>query len=94
MAFGRKANGVNIALHLYRDVTQQKCEQVVLVPSDSDLAPVLAFIKQDHPQICTGLILPCPKPIESANSKRRSTNKTLSDLSKWTRSYVLEDELK
>ena len=82
------------ALYLYRDVTLQKCEKVVLVSSDSDLAPALAFIKQDHSKICAGLILPRPKPIESANNKRRQTNKTLSDLSNWTRSYVLEDELK
>ena len=89
-----KQTDVNIALHLYRDATLQKCEHVVLVSSDSDLAPALAFIKQDHPKIHTGLILPRPKPIESANGKHRPANKTLSDLSNWTRSYVLEEELK
>ena len=89
-----KQTDVNIALHLYRDVTLQKCEQVVLVSSDSDLAPALKFIKQDHSQIQTGLILPRPKPIESKAVKNRPTNKTLSDLCSWTRSYVLEEELK
>ena len=42
-----KQTDVNIALHLYRDVSQNKCEQVILVSSDSDLEPALRFIKQD-----------------------------------------------
>jgi len=89
-----KQTDVNIALHLYRDVSQNKCEQVILVSSDSDLEPALSFIKQDFPTIQTGLILPRPKPKNSNPSKQLPTNKTLSDLSDWTRSYVLEEELK
>lgn len=89
-----KQTDVNIALHLYRDVVQQKCEQVILVSSDSDLEPALEFIKQDYPAIQIGLILPRLKPVESAKSKQRPSNKKLSDLSNWTRSYVLEEELK
>ena len=88
-----KQTDVNIALHLYRDAALQNCGQVVLVSSDSDLEPALAFIKQDYPHIQRGLILPRPKPAESANAARPS-NKTLSDLSHWTRSYVLDEELK
>jgi uncharacterized LabA/DUF88 family protein len=88
-----KQTDVNIALHLYRDVTLQTCEHIVLVSGDSDLEPALTFIKQDYPQIHRGLILPRPKPVESAKGIR-SSNKTLSDLSHWTRSYVLDTELR
>ncbi len=88
-----KQTDVNIALHLYRDVALQACEQVVLVSGDSDLVPALTFIKQDFPEIHRGLILPRPKPVESIKPTR-SGNKTLSDLSHWTRSYVLDEELR
>jgi hypothetical protein len=88
-----KQTDVNIALHLYRDAALQACGQVVLVSGDSDLEPALAFIKQDFPEIHRGLILPRPKPVESTKPTR-SSNKTLSDLSHWTRSYVLDEELK
>lgn len=88
-----KQTDVNIALHLYRDVALQACEQIVLVSGDSDLEPALAFIKQDYPEVRRGLILPRPKPAE-ATKPMRSSNKTLSDLSHWTRSYVLDEELR
>lgn len=89
-----KQTDVNIALHIYRDVTFNKCQQVVLVSSDSDLEPALKFCKQDYPNIQIGLILPRPKPIETESLKNRPQNKTLSVLSNWTRAYILEEELK
>lgn len=88
-----KQTDVNIALHLYRDVSFKKCEQVVLVSSDSDLEPALHFCKQDYPTLQTGLILPRPKPLQTEAAKQRPENKTLSNLSDWTRAYVLEEEL-
>jgi uncharacterized LabA/DUF88 family protein len=86
-----KQTDVNIALHLYRDVVKQKCEQVILVSSDSDLEPALRFLKQDFSDLEIGLILPRKQPTEK---KYRPANTSLSKQADWTRSYILEDELK
>lgn len=86
-----KQTDVNIALHLYRDVVLQKCDQVVLVSSDSDLEPALTFIREGHPETSVGLILPRPKSTSGGAS--RPPNQTLSNLSHWTRSHILETEL-
>jgi uncharacterized LabA/DUF88 family protein len=86
-----KQTDVNIALQLYRDATFKHCEHGVLVSSDSDLVPALAFLKQDFPDYPIGLILPRR---ESSTSEQRPPNSSLSDLANWTRSYILDDELK
>lgn len=44
-----KQTDVNIALRLYRDAILKNSEHAVLVSSDSDLVPALAFLKQDFP---------------------------------------------
>ena len=85
-----KQTDVNIALHLYRDTVHRKCEQAVLVSSDSDLESALAFIKQDFPSHHVGLILPRREPKEG---KRQPPNAGLSKLADWTRSYILDEEL-
>ncbi len=86
-----KQTDVNIALHLYRDAVKQKCEQLVLVSSDSDLEPPLRFLKQDFSDLRLGLILPRKQPTEQ---KHRPPNASLSKHTDWTRSYILENELK
>jgi hypothetical protein len=86
-----KQTDVNIALHLYRDAARQYCEQIVLVSSDSDLEPALALVKQDYPSFAVGLILPRKQP---TGIKHRPANQGLSKYANWTRSHVLEEELK
>lgn len=79
-----KQTDVNIALNMYRDCSQRKCEQVVLVSNDSDLKTALAFIKEDFPEVRRGLIQP--------NQSRPS--KTLADLSHWTRRGIQSEDLR
>jgi len=86
-----KQTDVNIALHLYRDAVKQHCEQVVLVSSDSDFEPPLKYLKKDFPKLELGLILPRKPPTEQ---KHRPSNASLSKHTDWTRSYILESELK
>jgi uncharacterized LabA/DUF88 family protein len=86
-----KQTDVNIALHMYRDAAKGNCEQIVLASSDSDLEPALDFVKQDFPTLDIGLILP-RKQLEG--TKARPPNEGLSKHANWTRSHVLEEELK
>jgi uncharacterized LabA/DUF88 family protein len=86
-----KQTDVNIALQLYRDAVLKHCDHAVLVSSDSDLMPALAFLKQDFPDYPIGLILPRREP---SKNEHRPANASLSNLANWTRSYILDDELK
>lgn len=85
-----KQTDVNIALQLYRDAALKHCEHAVLVSSDSDLEPALAFLRQDFPDYPIGLILPRREPNET---KQRPPNSNLSGLANWTRTYIRNDEL-
>ena len=84
-----KQTDVNLALQLYRDAVLNNYEHAVLVSSDSDLVPALAFLKQDFPHYPVGLILPRRQSIKI----ERPPNTSLSNLANWTRSYILNDEL-
>lgn len=86
-----KQTDVNIAVQLYRDAVLKHCEHAVLVSSDSDLVPALAFLKQDLPDYPIGLILPRKEPNAT---EQRPPNASLSSLANWTRSYLRDDELK
>jgi uncharacterized LabA/DUF88 family protein len=85
-----KKTDVNIALHLYRDVLQERCEQVIVVSNDSDIVPALEFIKQDFPATKIGAILPRLKPENHATD---GASKDIRELADWTRHYLLEEEL-
>ena len=85
-----KKTDVNITLHMYRDVIKKNAEQVVLVSNDSDLVPVLEFIKAEQTGVTVGAVIPRRK---ATGRKIRSSNKEISDLSHWTRSYILDSEL-
>jgi len=85
-----KKTDVNIALHMYRDAIKHQADQLVLVSNDSDLVPALEFIKNENANIFVGSIMPRRK-IESG--KNRSINKEISNLSHWTRKYLLASEL-
>ncbi len=87
--FEEKQTDVNIALHMYKDAISEKILQQVLVSNDSDLELPLKLINEDKPKITIGLIIPRPKP---TGSRRRPTNKSLSQYSHWTRHHILDEE--
>jgi uncharacterized LabA/DUF88 family protein len=85
-----KKTDVNIAMHMYRDVVRNECDQIVLVSNDSDIVPSLEFIRKDYSEVVIGSIMPRRKVKQGKN---RVSNKEISDLSNWTRQYVLDSEL-
>lgn len=86
-----KETDVNLALQLYRDAIRGECEQVVVVSSDSDLAPALRLVESDAPAIRRGLIFPRGEVEEG--SKQRPPNIGLSKLAHWTRQEIKNAEL-
>ncbi len=86
-----KQSDVNIALSMYRDALSGNYDQVVLVSSDSDLEPALEIISQDVPDIRIGVVF--PRKEAGGGRHQRPPNTKLSDLSAWTRSYILDEEL-
>ncbi len=78
-----KQTDVNIALSIYRDCAKRKCDQIVLVSNDSDLAPALAALREDFPEIKRGLVIP---------TKGRKSQ-TLIDLAHWTRDEIPANDL-
>jgi uncharacterized LabA/DUF88 family protein len=88
-----KQTDVNLALHLYSDVIQGRCQQAVICSNDSDLEPALAFIWKDAPQVSIGLVLPLTEPAKQAGLEQRFSNKRLTPLSHWVRHYLRDDEL-
>jgi hypothetical protein len=86
MVLEEKQTDVNIGLHMYRDATHGRVDQIVLVSNDSDLAPALTMLKYDFPDIVRGLLLPSRE-----RSNRRSGQ--LDALANWTRRQLKEDEL-
>ncbi|MBS9780713.1 MAG: NYN domain-containing protein [Moraxellaceae bacterium] len=84
-----KQTDVNIALTAYRDAIQQKVEQVVFVSNDTDLEPALIALREDlKDTINIGIIIPVRK------HSKRPVNARLSNHANWTRSYILDEELK
>lgn len=85
-----KQTDVNIALDMYRDISNGKTEQVILVSNDSDLVPALKAIKEDFPSAIIGAIMPI---IKRGTDKSRSPNASISKYTDWTRNHVNESEL-
>ena len=84
-----KQTDVNIALRMLSDATDQACEQQVLFSNDSDYAPILAMIKQRHPDMRLGVV----PPVLSGEVKRYPSRE-LSDLSDWSRNPIQESLLR
>jgi len=85
-----KQTDVNIALHMYRDVSKGHTEQVILVSNDSDLAPALQAIREDFPDARLGAVMPIMKRTQS---KSRPPNANIKKYTDWTRSHINESEL-
>lgn len=86
---GEKQTDVKLALGLYRDAMARRCDQVVLVTNDSDLAPTLQALREDREDVRIGVVLP-RRP--SVAGKGRQSG-ALENLANWTRHHILDDEL-
>ena len=82
-----KQTDVNIALDIYRDVSREQYEQIVVCTNDSDIEPALRYVKQDFPSIKIGLVLPLNQ------RPTRTLTKSLVDCANWVRHYIRDDEL-
>lgn len=88
-----KETDVRIAVEMYRLAVSQQHEgeeniqQLVLVSSDTDMAPALEKIRTDYPHLRIGIILP--------RGKDRSDRPagSLSDNADWMRHSISEEEL-
>jgi uncharacterized LabA/DUF88 family protein len=67
--FQEKQTDVNIAVDLVVGAGMNTFEQAVLCSNDSDLKAALAAVKQYHPHIRLGLVVPISKPDERYISK-------------------------
>ncbi|MBV6779027.1 NYN domain-containing protein (plasmid) [Xanthomonas phaseoli pv. manihotis] len=86
-----KQTDVNLALAMYRDAASARYQQLVVCSNDSDIAPVLAAIREDFPTIVLGVVTPRRPPVEGESDRRVSVS--LSSRADWTRQYILDDEL-
>lgn len=88
-----KETDVNLALGMYRTACRAdhlQVEQIVLVSGDTDLAPALAAIRSDFPQIRLGVIL--PHRLDSGELVRDPPG-SLKASADWMRRYISDDEL-
>ncbi len=77
-----KKSDVNLVLNAYRDAMNDIAKQFVFVTNDSDIEPVITYIKSDFPCCKIGIITPVRK-----NSKRPK-NDDLSKNADWTKKYL------
>ena len=84
-----KQTDVAMATYSYRDLAINKeLRQIVICTNDTDLEPPLELIRNDMPHVQIGLIIP-----RSPKSKR-PPNGQLSRHAHWTRTHILESELR
>lgn len=81
-----KETDVRLALAMYRDASQSRMDQVVLVTSDTDMVPALEALRADF-SLGLGLIL--PRRPEGG----RPAAGSLMNLVDWTRSHIRDEEL-
>jgi uncharacterized LabA/DUF88 family protein len=84
-----KQTDVNMALHLYRDAARDSADCLVVCSNDSDVAPAMALVRQDFPQLQLGLVV----PLLAQGDTQRVANKRLIHQAHWVRHTVREDEL-
>ena len=74
---------------MYRDVAKGLYDQVVICSNDSDAEPVLEALKEDFPNLIIGVV----SPLREHATDTRSVSTSLSNFAKWTRRYILDEEL-
>ena len=85
-----KQTDVNIALHAYRDVVRDACDQLVICSNDSDMEPAMRMIREDVPTARVGLVMPL-RDKDTAGGK--VPNKRLTALAHWVRHHIRDDEM-
>lgn len=91
-----KETDVRIAIEMYRLAVSQQCQgeggvqQLVLVSSDTDMAPALEAIREDCPHLRIGIILPRGKERDKADRPGGS----LRNNAEWMRRSISEEELR
>ena len=84
-----KKTDVNLAMAMYRDVAKGLYDQVIICSNDSDAEPVLEALKEDFPSLIIGVV----SPLRKHAIDTRSISTSLSNFAKWTRKYILDEEL-
>lgn len=82
-----KETDVSLALHMYSDALHNRCEQVILVTSDTDLRLALSLLKRDAPHVRRGLIYP------RSEGAARPANTALAESADWVRRDIKTAEL-
>lgn len=76
VTYEEKGTDVNIAISMLNDAYQSKCERIILVSADSDLAPALNLVKNNFPKIEIIVYIPAINPKRRAAVQlRTSANK-------------------
>lgn len=89
-----KQTDVNLALHVYSDVIQGACEQVVICSNDSDIEPALKMIRAHAPHVRIGLVMPLREAVgEDEQVSKVYPNARLTKYADWVRRYIRNDEL-
>lgn len=82
-----KETDVGLALHLYSDALHARCDQVVLISSDTDLRLAFVLLERDAPGVMRGLIYP------RTESCGRPPNQSLAAVAHWVRGEIKTAEL-
>jgi uncharacterized LabA/DUF88 family protein len=82
-----KKTDVNLVLSAYRDASMNNAEQLVFITNDTDIAPVIQYIKNDYPNKVLGVVIPIRK------KSKIPPNKSLVENANWTRKYITDIEL-
>lgn len=86
-----KQTDVNLALAMYRDAASGDFEELVVCTNDSDVAPALAAIREDFPNIRLGVV--APRPPALARERARAASATLAVHADWVVRHLLDEEL-
>jgi len=83
-----KQTDVRLALDAYRTSVRREIDQLILVSSDTDLAPLLESVRLDAPDVTIGCIMP------RRESSSRPPTRSLEAHAHWTRHYIRDEELR
>jgi hypothetical protein len=86
-----KKTDVNLALAMYRDVSKEVVDQVVLVSNDTDTEPVISALIEDFPAVKIGIII--PRGPQTSGKKGRPASSSLMKLAHWSRPHINDEEL-
>lgn len=85
-----KKTDVNLAIHMYRDVSQGLCERIILMSNDSDAEPALQAIHYDYPKIMIGIVMPLHVP---SLTNHRRVSSSLGNMGDWLTTHLTDSQL-